>query len=520
MGPTFADYVAWEQGPQAHGKRESEKGWWLDCFAEAPDQLELPYDLDCPPRLSFEGEELSVDLPPEISRPLLELAKAGSITPRNVFLAAWGLVLSRLGNNPDLVLGIPTSGRHVNGTEDIVGMFVNTVPVRMKLVADESFRGFCARLARETAEAFERQSYQLNDLVVDLGLVRNPSRNPLFDILLVWQDELGKAKSSTLGLSELGAAVTPAKFDSELTVENGPEGQRLVLVFSTKLFKRSTAEKFMAHLRRILEQAAQNPDMPMRDFRMLQPWEREMLLGDFNRSDGPAVEAATLVDSLREAGSRAAHRARGGGPRWRLHLPGGRPAGHVPREAARLEGRRLGRRGGPGDAAVAAPAGGHRRNLEGGGGLSAHRTRCPRGARGRHARGCRRPRAGLRRGDVRTGAGEGRPMGWNRLERSGRAAFAGPAAVDRLRHLHVRLHRQAERRGHRAPERGELRRLLGADLRDWPRRFACCSSRRSPSMRPWSRLASRWPVGRVWSCRPRLRCLISRPSRNSSRRGE
>ena len=297
LGPSFADYVWWEQSAAAQRKRDTEKIWWLEKFASLPDQLQLPYDFDRPPRLSFDGDEVTLDLPSETAAPLLRLAKARGVTPLSVFFAAWSIVLARLGNTPDLVIGVPASGRHAPGTERLVGMFVNTVPLRVQLDADEEFSALCARLGGESVEAFERQAYQLNELVRDLGLTRDPSRNPVFDVLLAWEDdEIVTMDGSSLGLFEIPPSATPCKFDLDLTVQNTFEGLRLKLIFSTKLFRRATGEKFMGYLRRVLEQAARSPDVRVRELRMLQPWEREMLLNDFNRTDVAVPENLTLID--------------------------------------------------------------------------------------------------------------------------------------------------------------------------------------------------------------------------------
>ena len=294
--PTFADYAWWEASPAGQAKRDAERAWWLERFADVPSPLELPCDFDRPPRLSFDGDEVALELSAETGGPLFELAKARGITPIGVFLAAWAVVLSRLGNTPDVVIGVPAAGRHRPGMERIVGMFVNTVPLRVRLRADEPFAELCVRIGNEATEAFERQCYQLNDLVADLGLIRDPSRNPLFDVLFSWEEEeLAEIKGSELGLVEIDSSAIPCKFDLELTVANTPRGQKLTLLFSKKLFKRATAERFLGNLRRLLEQCARTPDSQLHELRMLQPWERELLLSDFNQTD-VAVPTGTLYD--------------------------------------------------------------------------------------------------------------------------------------------------------------------------------------------------------------------------------
>ncbi|WP_394834947.1 amino acid adenylation domain-containing protein [Pendulispora rubella] len=295
--PTFADYVWWERSAAGQSLREEQKAWWLGRFADRPEPLELPYDFSRPPRFSFEGDEVAMALPAETSAPLLERAKARALTPLGVFLGAWALVLSRLGNTPDVVIGVPASGRHSFEMEKLVGMFVNTVPVRLQLQADEEFFDFCVRVGTEALEAFERQSYQLNDLVADLAVRRDPARNPIFDVVFAWDDEgIVDVTASSLVREEIPATALTAKFDLSIRVQNTKKGQKVSLQFAKKLFKRATAERFLAHLRSILEQAAREPQAKIRDFRMLPAWEREMLLEELNRTAKPFPTDKTLVD--------------------------------------------------------------------------------------------------------------------------------------------------------------------------------------------------------------------------------
>jgi len=297
--PRFKDFLAWETGDLGRARKDEEKSWWIQKFGDPSAQLELPYDFDRPTRFSFEGDSVYVDLPKEVSIPLASMAKARNITPLGVFVAAYGVALSRLGNTSDLTVGIPAGGRNLPGLEGVVGMFVNTVPLRMKLEAKESFADLSVRIAQDALESFERQTYQLNDLITDLALPRDVSRNPLFDVVFAWEDmELISMDGGPLGLREIATEAQSAKFDLELSVQNTKAGQRLVLQFCKKLFRRATAERFLGHIRSILEQAARVADAPISDFGMLLPWEREMVLSDFNRTDFAMDPEQTLLKSF------------------------------------------------------------------------------------------------------------------------------------------------------------------------------------------------------------------------------
>nr|HEX4313402.1 amino acid adenylation domain-containing protein [Kofleriaceae bacterium] len=300
-GPTFADYAHWEASDGGRANTDAERAWWLARFADAPSPLELPSDFDRPPRLAFDGDEVALELPVETAAPLRELARAHGVTPMNVFLAAYAVLLSRLGNTPDVVVGVPAAGRHRAGMARMVGMFVNTVPLRLQLRRDEPFAALCKRLAAEAADAFERQSYQLDELVTDLRLARDPARNPLFDVLFAWEEaELAEIEGSALGLVEIPAPPTTCKFDLELTVQNTARGQRIALGFAKKLFRRSTAERFLGNLRKILEVVAREPAARIDEIRMLQPWEREILLSEFNRTAVAVPRDASLVELYAE----------------------------------------------------------------------------------------------------------------------------------------------------------------------------------------------------------------------------
>jgi hypothetical protein len=168
--------------------------------------------------------------------------------------------------------------------ERMVGMFVNTIPLRIRLRADEPFADLCVRIGHEATEAFERQTYQLNDLVADLELARDPSRNPLFDVLFAWEEADLVELDSSLAV-ELPRAQAPASSISSHRADHGV-GQRITLLF-TKVIQARHGERFVGNLAKVLEQVARTPGQ--RPYlRMLQPWERELLCRTSTQRGGRA----------------------------------------------------------------------------------------------------------------------------------------------------------------------------------------------------------------------------------------
>ncbi|SEE23136.1 Condensation domain-containing protein [Tenacibaculum sp. MAR_2010_89] len=96
-----------------------------------------------------------------------------------LFLGIYTILLSKLSNQEDIVVGTPTAGRHHADLEEVVGMFVNTLALRNQVASGTSFQEFLSELQVNTLMAFDHQLYQYEELVDALDVSRDSGRNPL-----------------------------------------------------------------------------------------------------------------------------------------------------------------------------------------------------------------------------------------------------------------------------------------------------------------------------------------------------
>ncbi|WP_340203779.1 condensation domain-containing protein, partial [Ascidiimonas sp. W6] len=161
----YRDYAEWQQSEAQASLVASHKAYWLDVFSEEVNVLELPTDYPRPLVKSDRGATSSFHLEPVMIDGLRELSKDSGVTMYMLFLAAYNVLLSKLSNTEDVVVGTPTSGRHHADLEAMVGMFVNTLALRNEVPGSARFLDFLQHVKQHTLSAFDHQLYQYEDLV-------------------------------------------------------------------------------------------------------------------------------------------------------------------------------------------------------------------------------------------------------------------------------------------------------------------------------------------------------------------
>lgn len=145
--------VDWLASPDA----DRQLRFWKKELADLPEPLQLPGDRSPTAARSYRGDLLDFSLPAGLSPRVRELADRLDTTPFVVVFAAFAVLLARLGGQPDLVVGVPVSGRHQPGTRDLVGTFVNTLAIRARSGDTPDFHALVRRLAERVTAALDHQ---------------------------------------------------------------------------------------------------------------------------------------------------------------------------------------------------------------------------------------------------------------------------------------------------------------------------------------------------------------------------
>jgi acyl carrier protein len=190
----YADFAVWQRRALADGPLEEQVEYWRRRLDGAPRALELPLDRPRPPKQRFRGERIARTVPPELFGPLSAWAAAEGSTLFMLLLAGLGTVLSRWSGQADLLVGSPVAGRGRSEVDGLVGMFLNSLVLRLELDPDPSGPGKAdeaptfrqvLRRAREAAlGAYTHQDVPFEMLLEALEVDRELSRTPLFQVFL------------------------------------------------------------------------------------------------------------------------------------------------------------------------------------------------------------------------------------------------------------------------------------------------------------------------------------------------
>ncbi|MFD4636336.1 amino acid adenylation domain-containing protein [Lentzea sp. NPDC058436] len=245
----YSDYVRAERRAATDGSRDAALRRWAEVLADAPAGIELPVDLPRPRTQSFEGANAERVLSAATSRAIRSLGAATGATPFMTCLTLFGHALSRYAGDRDIVVGTPVAGRPSADFDDVVGMFVNTIPIRLRIERSDSLRESVARVRAACLEAFDGQDVPLDALVDRLVVRQDLSRPPLFQVSFAYAAADGEAAPPVLGeatVRPVDVAGTTAKFELSLTVHEDADGRlRAVLEYARALFDPRTAERIL-----------------------------------------------------------------------------------------------------------------------------------------------------------------------------------------------------------------------------------------------------------------------------------
>jgi tyrocidine synthetase-3 len=279
----YKDYAQWQQRELKGTKAIEEQRFWRKEFEGEVPVLGIPYDFPRPPIQRFEGSHLDFQIDKETVDSLRSLALEKGTTLFIVLLALYTILLSKLSNQENIIIGTPVAGRKHVDTEKIMGMFVNTLAMRNYPEGEKTFREFLKEVKEKTLAALENQDYPLENLVEEIVIDRDLSRNPLFDVVLVLQNEgISTIDIPGLKLRPCECETGISKFD--LTFSGVEIGGRLVfsVEFNTGLFLTTTIQRFIDYFKKIVTEVLDNTGIKIREIEIISAEERRQLLYGFN----------------------------------------------------------------------------------------------------------------------------------------------------------------------------------------------------------------------------------------------
>ncbi|WP_347329002.1 condensation domain-containing protein, partial [Ralstonia pseudosolanacearum] len=235
----YADYSLWQQRWMASDAPQRQAAYWKTMLADAPEQLELPTDHPRPLRRAYAGALLDVTLDATLTAGLKALSRRHGTTLFMTLLTGWAILLSRLSRQRDVVIGTAVANRGHAEVEPLIGFFANMLALRVDL-DDAPTVGQLLRQVKARAIAAQQHEDLPFEHVVELTRpTRSLARNPLFQVVFVWQNTPEEA----LALNGLTATPlrmetrTTAKFDLTLALQETGDRISGGIEYATALFE-------------------------------------------------------------------------------------------------------------------------------------------------------------------------------------------------------------------------------------------------------------------------------------------
>ena len=247
----YADYAVWQR--EGSGWEAGLEFWRGRLAGVRP--LELPVDRPRPAVWESAGQEVRFTVPEATVAALAELGRSRGATLYMTLLAAFLVLLQRCTGQDDLVVGTPISVRSRRETHDLIGFFVNTLAIRVDLSGDPGFVEVLDRTRTACLEAYEHQDVPFDAVVNHLGLSRDLSRNPVFQVMFTCEDAFVAAPMfGEVRASAEEVAFPSVKVDLDLGLSRDANGGFTgVLSFATALFERSTVDRLAREFVRLLD---------------------------------------------------------------------------------------------------------------------------------------------------------------------------------------------------------------------------------------------------------------------------
>jgi amino acid adenylation domain-containing protein/non-ribosomal peptide synthase protein (TIGR01720 family) len=296
----YADFALWQRKWLEEGALDEGLKYWKEQLAGMSESLELPTDRVRPPVQTFVADVHRVKLSAEQTARLKLLSQQNQVTLYMTLLAAFAVLLSRYSGQDDIVVGSAIANRQDAQLEELIGFFVNTLAMRVRVKARMSFRELLKEVQATTLEAYQYQDAPFERLVEELSPKRSLDRTPVFQVTFTLQNAPWvPQRMKALEIEVIRSDEVRVRFDLEAHAWERDGKIEFSWGYKRELFDRWRIEQMARHYVRVLEAAVANLDQGIGDIDLLEPWERKRILKEWNDTtrDVPESTLPKLIEA-------------------------------------------------------------------------------------------------------------------------------------------------------------------------------------------------------------------------------
>ena len=284
----YKDYAVWQNDYLSKTNDNLDEKYWIEQFKGEIPVLNLPLDRPYPTYKTYRGKEVSKSFSKEATSWLKRHNNAHKGTWFMSSLSLVYILLTKYTSQNDIVFGTPIAGRDNVNLENQIGFYVNTLALRVQATEDDSFAAVYSKIREVVLGAYTHQNYPFDKLIEHLELERDLSRNPLFDVMVAFNNIENFNIENLEAIDELkikeydGITKKTSKFDLLFFFSEFENQLHLRLEYSSDIFNGETMVRLVDHLEQLLESIVKHSQLSVKHLNYLTAGEKQQVLHDFN----------------------------------------------------------------------------------------------------------------------------------------------------------------------------------------------------------------------------------------------
>lgn len=266
----YVDFAVWQDVFVNSTHYEQQQLHWMSKFNDEIPLLDLETDFTRPTELKKKGSNFIYSLNIELTKRIKAYALQNETTLFIALTSFYSLLLSKKTRQEDLIIGTPVAGRFHSDLQQLIGVFLNMLPLRIRFNMEDSFQQFLKQNHEQFVRDMENQHFPFDQLIDELNLERSLNRNPLFDTMLVVQNmDLKELKTSDLQFTPYEFDLGRAQLDLSLIVFENEGKLEFNVEYNTELFQKPRIENLMKEFETLIGKILDNDSLSLKTYDLL-----------------------------------------------------------------------------------------------------------------------------------------------------------------------------------------------------------------------------------------------------------
>ncbi|HVG18217.1 MAG TPA: amino acid adenylation domain-containing protein, partial [Blastocatellia bacterium] len=284
----YGDYAAWQRGRIEGGGVGEQLAYWRRHLGGELPALALPTDRARPAVQSHRGSSVRLEVSGGVREGIRGLSRGEGATLYMGLMAGWAVMLCRMSGQEEVVVGTPVANRGRREVEGMIGLFVNTLALRVRVSVGMSYREVVREVRDVAVGGYNHEEVPFEKVVEEVKADRDVSRTPLFQVMFALQDNwMQSVQLNELTMVPYEVDIKTSKFDMALEMRETENGLMAVLEYNTDLYEEGTAARLLKHYETLLEAAASHPDRAASSLPLLTAPQRLQIIRQWNDTAAP-----------------------------------------------------------------------------------------------------------------------------------------------------------------------------------------------------------------------------------------